>query len=40
LRAQLLNVPNVVVSAVPWMLESARREGPTDDLVTQGLEPQ
>jgi hypothetical protein len=30
LRAQLLNVPNVVVSAVPWMLESARREGPVD----------
>jgi hypothetical protein len=33
LRAQLLNVPNVVVSAVPWMLESARREGPMDDVV-------
>lgn len=40
LRAQLLNVPNVVVSAVPWMLESARREGPTDDLVIEGPEPQ
>ncbi len=40
LRAQLLNVPNVVVSAVPWMLESARREGPVDDLVIQGPEPQ
>ncbi len=26
LRAQLLNVPNVVVSAVPWKLESARRD--------------
>jgi len=33
LRAQLLNVPNVVVSAVPWMLESARREGPVDVVV-------
>lgn len=33
LRAQLLNVPNVVVSAVPWMLESARREGPLDDTI-------
>lgn len=33
LRAQLLNVPNVVVSAVPWMLESARREGPMDNVV-------
>ncbi len=33
LRAQLLNVPNVVVSAVPWMLESARREGPIDMVV-------
>ncbi len=40
LRAQLLNVPNVVVSAVPWMLESARREGPVDDLIIQGPEPQ
>lgn len=40
LRAQLLNVPNVVVSAVPWMLESARREGPVDDVVTEGPEPQ
>lgn len=37
LRAQLLNVPNVVVSAVPWMLESARREGPIDEvLVNEG----
>ena len=34
LRAQLLNVPNVVVSAVPWMLESARREGPIDEVLT------
>ena len=33
LRAQLLNVPNVVVSAVPWMLESARREGPVDEII-------
>lgn len=33
LRAQLLNVPNVVVSAVPWMLESARRDGPLDEFV-------
>ena len=33
LRAQLLNVPNVVVSAVPWMLESARREGPMDEII-------
>lgn len=33
LRAQLLNVPNVVVSAVPWMLESARREGPIDEVL-------
>lgn len=40
LRAQLLNVPNVVVSAVPWMLASARREGPMDDLIIQGPEPQ
>ncbi|MBC7299132.1 MAG: amino acid permease [Demequina sp.] len=40
LRAQLLNVPNVVVSAVPWMLESARREGPVDDVVIDGPEPQ
>ena len=40
LRAQLLNVPNVVVSAVPWMLESARREGPVDDRIIQGPEPQ
>lgn len=40
LRAQLLNVPNVVVSAVPWMLESARREGPVDDIIIQGPEPQ
>ncbi|MCB2414106.1 hypothetical protein LGT39_14765, partial [Demequina sp. TTPB684] len=40
LRAQLLNVPNVVVSAVPWMLESARREGPVDDLINKGPEPQ
>lgn len=35
LRAQLLNVPNVVVSAVPWMLESARREGPMDDVINK-----
>jgi hypothetical protein len=40
LRAQLLNVPNVVVSAVPWMLESARREGPVDDVIIKGPEPQ
>ncbi len=38
LRAQLLNVPNVVVSAVPWMLESARREGPLDDVLNEGVE--
>ena len=35
LRAQLLNVPNVVVSAVPWMLESARREGPMDNVLSR-----
>lgn len=34
LRAQLLNVPNVVVAAVPWMLESARREGPLGAATT------
>ncbi len=38
LRAQLINVPHVVVSAVPWMLESARREGPVDELVTDATE--
>jgi len=38
LRAQLLNVPNVVVSAVPWMLESARREGPVDDVIGAEIE--
>lgn len=38
LRAQLLNVPNVVVSAVPWMLESARREGPIDDVIGEEVD--
>lgn len=38
LRAQLLNVPNVVVSAVPWRLESARREGFVADDSAEELE--
>ncbi len=38
LRAQLLNVPNVVVSAVPWKLESARRDGPIAEVSPEEVE--
>jgi hypothetical protein len=40
LRAQLLQVPNVVVSAVPWKLESARSAPqPLTDAADMALAP-
>ena len=38
LRAQLLNVPNVVVSAVPWKLESARRDRTIATVLAEEVE--
>lgn len=39
LRAQLLQVPNVVVAAVPWKLESARQAAPVLEPEDPALNP-